>query len=132
MHIPRFWREIPRRYRMEAEKCVQCGHIAFPGRLICPECGSRQFEKITLSGKGKLETFTIIRVAPTGFGDQVPYAVGIVELDEGVRLMAQITDCDPNHLKTGDRLIAKFRRINEEGKTGGIMYGYKFVPDVGV
>ena len=132
MQVPRFWREIPRRYRLEADKCVKCGHIAFPGRLICPQCGGREFEKTTLSGKGKLETFTIIRVAPSGFGDQVPYAVGIVQLDEGVRLMAQITDCDPNQLKSGEKLIAKFRRINEESKTGAIMYGYKFVPDVGV
>ena len=132
MHVPRFWREIPRRYRLEADKCKQCGYIAFPGRLICPECGSREFEKTTLSGKGTLETFTIIRVAPAGFNDQVPYAVGIVQLDEGVRLMAQITDCDPNKLTTGEKLIAKFRRINEESKTGAIMYGYKFVPDVGI
>jgi len=132
MQVPKFWREIPKRYRLEAAKCTKCGYIAFPQRLICPECGNKKFEKMNLSGKGKLATYTIIRVAPEGFGDQVPYAVGVVELDEGVRTMAQITDCDPETLQIGDRLVSKFRRINEEGKTGAIMYGYKFVPDVGV
>ncbi len=87
---------------------------------------------MNLSGKGKLVTYTITHVAPEGFGDQVPYAVGIVELDEGIRLMAQITDCDLKTLKIGDRVVSKFRRIREEGKTGVIMYGYKFVPDVGI
>jgi uncharacterized OB-fold protein len=53
-------------------------------------------------------------------------------MDEGVNVMAQITDCDVDTLSTGDRLVAKFRRIREEGKTGVIMYAYKFVPDVGV
>jgi uncharacterized OB-fold protein len=61
-----------------------------------------------------------------------PYAVGIVEMEEGVRVMGQITDCDLVNLKTGDKLISKFRRMNEEGKTGLIMYSYKFVPDVGI
>jgi uncharacterized OB-fold protein len=132
MQVARHWREIPRRYRMEAGKCRKCGKIFFPGRLVCSECGSREFETVRLSGKGKLATFTITRVAPAGFGDQVPYAVGIIELDEGIRVMGQITDCNPELLKIGDRMITKFRRINEEGKTGIIMYGYKFVPDEGV
>jgi uncharacterized OB-fold protein len=117
---------------MEASKCSGCKKILFPGRLICPECGSREFETIRLSGKGKLETFTITRVAPEGYTDQVPYAVVIVALDEGVRVMGQIADCDPETVKIGDRVTTQFRRIIEQGKTGIIQYGYKFVPDVGL
>lgn len=132
MHVPRHWREIPRRYRLEAGKCKKCGKILFPGRLVCPACGHREFETIRLSGKGKLVTHTITRVAPEGYGDQVPYGVGIVEMEEGVRVMAQITDCDPEKLKIGDTLVTEFRRIKEQGKTGIIQYGYKFVPDVGL
>ncbi len=132
MHVPRHWREIPRRYRMEAGKCKKCGEIHFPGRLICPHCKGREFETVNLSGKGELSTYTVIRVAPSGFGDLTPYAVGIVRLDEGVNVMGMITDCDPEELNTGDRLVTQFRRINEEGKTGMIMYGYKFVPDQGL
>jgi len=132
MHVPRHWRETPERYRLEAGKCSKCGGIQFPRRVICPECGAREFETVKLSGKGTLTTFTIIRVAPEGFGDLAPYAVGIVDLAEGIRVMGQVVDCDPEALKIGDRLTTQFRRINEEGKTGMIMYGYKFVPDVGL
>jgi hypothetical protein len=53
-------------------------------------------------------------------------------LEEGVKILAQITDCNPNDIKIGDTFVTKFRRINEEGKTGMIMYGYKFVPDNGL
>ena len=132
MHVPRHWREIPERYRMEAGKCKQCGSIQFPARLICPDCNTREFETIRLSGKGELVTFTIIRVAPAGFGDLAPYAVGIIKLEEGIQVMGQLTDCDPENLKIGAPLVTQFRRINEEGKTGMIMYGYKFVPDLGL
>lgn len=132
MKVARHWRETPERYRLEAGKCLKCGSIHFPSRLICPDCGQREFETIKLSGKGELATFTIIRVAPSGFSDLVPYAVGIVKLDEGLSIMGQITDCHPEDLEIGDRLTTQFRRINEEGKTGMIQYGFKFVPDVGL
>ena len=132
MQVPRHWREIPHRYRLEAVRCKKCQALFFPKRLICVECGAREFETLRLAGRGKLVTFTITEVAPAGFADQVPYAVGIVEMEEGVRVMGQITDCDPSELKIGDSLVTQFRRIREEGKTGIIMYGYKFVPDLGL
>jgi uncharacterized OB-fold protein len=106
--------------------------ISFPARITCPGCSGREFEKVNLSGKGELETFTIIRIAPQGFADQVPYAVGIIKLEEGLSVMGQIVDTDPTELKIGDRLVTQFRRMNEEGKTGMIIYGYKFVPDLGL
>jgi uncharacterized OB-fold protein len=117
---------------MEADKCKKCSSIHFPKRLVCPECGTREFETIRLSGKGELTTFTIIRVAPSGFGDLAPYAIGVVKLEEGIQVMGQVVDCNPEELKIGDKLVTQFRRMNEEGTTGMIIYGYKFVPDLGL
>ena len=128
MSVASYWREMPRRYRLEAAKCKKCEHISFPARLICPECGNREFENINLKRTGKLLTYTVIHVAPSQFTDQVPYAVGILELDDGVRLMAQIADCPLNELKTGMTLKIEFRRITSEGQAGIIHYGYKCVP----
>jgi uncharacterized OB-fold protein len=125
----RYWREIPQRYRLEAEKCKGCGQILFPPRLICPQCGKREFEKMKLAGAGKLLTYTVIRVAPEGFEDQSPYAVGIAELDDGARLTAQVVDCDFSQLKVGLRIKLEFRKIHEDGAAGIIHYGYKFVPE---
>lgn len=125
----RNWREIPQRYRLEAAKCTGCGFVCFPPRVICPRCGSREFEKTKLAGSGKLLTYTIIRVAPQPFEDQAPYAVGIAELDDGVKLTAQVVDCDFSKLAVGMRVKVEFRRIYEEGAAGVIYYGYKFIPE---
>jgi uncharacterized OB-fold protein len=90
----KYWREIPQRYRLEAKKCKKCGLVLFPPRLICPECKNRKFEDTRLAEKGKIFTYTIICVPPHQFVDQAPFAVGIVELDDGVKLTGQIVDCD--------------------------------------
>lgn len=132
MQVPKNWREIPHRYRMESGKCTKCQKILFPKRLICPECGSKEFETLTLSGKGKLVTKTVINIGVDGHGDLAPYAVAIVELEEGLCVMAQVADCDPNSLKIGDNMVTQFRKMGEEGKTGMLIYGYKFVPELGL
>ncbi|MGB8952118.1 MAG: Zn-ribbon domain-containing OB-fold protein [Candidatus Aminicenantales bacterium] len=125
----RNWREIPQRYRLEAGKCKKCGFICFPPRLVCPQCGSREFEPVKLVEQGKVMTFTIIRVPPHQFADQAPYAVAIVELDDGVKLMGQVVDSDFEDLKIGKRVKIEFRKISQEGESGILYYGYKFVPE---
>lgn len=125
----RSWREIPQRYRLEAGKCRNCGYIAFPPRLVCPRCRSRSFDLARLADAGKIVTYTVIRVPPEPFADQAPYALGIVELDDGVRLMGQVVDCGFDDLKVGQRVKIEFRKLYEEGQAGVIHYGYKFVPE---
>jgi len=125
----RYWREIPQRYRLEAGKCKRCGTIFFPPRVVCSACQFREFETIKLADRGKLITYTIIRVPPHQFTDQAPYAMGIVELDDGVKLTGQVVDCDFDQLKVGLRLKIEFRKISQEGEAGIIYYGYKFVPE---
>jgi uncharacterized OB-fold protein len=125
----RSWREYPQRYRLEAGKCKNCGLVVFPPRLICPRCRNREFDKVKLAEAGKVLTFTIIRVPPQQFVDQVPYAVGIVELDDGVKLTGQIVDCNFEEMKVGKRVKIEFRKIFDEGEAGIIHYGYKFVPE---
>jgi uncharacterized OB-fold protein len=123
-----YWREIPQRYRLEAGKCSTCGFVAFPPRLICPSCRSKEFETMKLSDTGTILTYTVIRVAPSQFTDEAPYAVGIVELDGGGRITAQIADCPLDAIQIGQKVKVEFRRIREEGQAGILCYGYKCVP----
>lgn len=125
---PRYWRETPQRYRYEAARCAGCGRIHFPPRLVCSGCGGREFEKTTLARTGRIETFTVIRVAPTGFEDEAPYAVAIVRLDDGVKLTAQVADCNPDQLEIDQPVRIEFRRVTQDGEAGVICYGYKVVP----
>jgi uncharacterized OB-fold protein len=125
----RYWREIPQRYRLEANRCKKCGQKFFPPRMVCPECKSQEMEETKIAQKGKLLTYTIIRVPPHQFVDQAPFTVGIAELDDGVKLTAQVVDCDFEDLKIGMRLRLEFRKVFQEGESGILCYGYKFVPD---
>lgn len=127
MSVAKYWRETPQRYRFEAAKCKKCNSISFPPRLVCPECGSREFVEIILKDTGKILTYTTIEVGPPEFSDQVPYTVGIIELDDGARITAQISDCDPAKLEIGKRVKLEFRKVKSDGKAGIIMYGYKAV-----
>ena len=79
-----------------------------------------------LKGKGEVVTYTIIHVAPENFEEQIPYPVAIIKLDEGPQITAQIVDCNIDDVKIGMRVESTFRRIQEEGYTGAIYYGYKF------
>ena len=128
MIAPRIWRGIPQRYRYEAVQCEKCGKIFFPPRRICSACKANELKKIHLSRNGKVLTFTVIRVPPSQFRDEAPYAMGIVELDGGGRITAQIVDCDFDQLSIGMPVKIEFRRIQAEGESGVICYGYKCVP----
>ena len=128
MPAPQYAREIPQRYRLEAARCGACSKIAFPPRRVCPSCHGESFETVTLSGEGKVVSWTVIHVAPDDFATQAPYVVAIVELAEGVRLTAQIVDCSTEDLDFGTPVRSVLRRLSTEGDGGIIRYGYKFTP----
>ncbi len=128
MSAPRYWREMPQRYRLEAVKCKKCGKVLFPPRLICPACKSREFENTQIGERGKVEAFTIIRVPPSQFTDQSPYSVAIVNVGDNVKILCQIADCEPEDMKIGMQVKIEFRKIQQEGHGGILNYGYKCVP----
>jgi len=125
MITARYAREIPQRYRLEAAKCKSCGKVCFPPRLVCQGCKGRTFETVRLGDEGKLLTYTVIRVASDKFAKETPYAVGIVEMNDGVRLTAQLTDIDG--LEIGQNVKLVFRKIQDDGNAGIHCYGYKAV-----
>jgi len=128
MPSPRYHREIPARYRLEAGRCSQCGTVAFPPRAVCPECRSREFERMTLTPSGTVVTSTVIHVPPDDFLNEAPYAMAVVETPEGARFMTQVVDCDPAEVGPGMEVKLEFRRIRKEGRSGILCYGHKGVP----
>ncbi len=120
----RYTREIPHRYRLEAQK-FKSGFVSLANRYIDPLSKSTEFENIRLSGKGTILSYTIIHVSANQFKRLSPYAVAIIETDEGARITAMITDTNFEDLKIGARVELVFRKIMEEGDSGIINYGYK-------
>lgn len=131
MAVPRYWREQPQRYRLEASACGKCRAVYFPPRLVCPACRREsvgRMEPQRLSGRGSVLTFTVVRQPANGFELQAPYVMALVELEEGCRVLSQVVDVDPAVMQSGLAVEACFRRIREDGKSGVIYYGYKFRP----
>jgi len=88
-------------------KCKKCGKVHLPPRPMCDKCFSKEMEWVEMPQKGKLMTYTIIHVAPTQFQGMAPYAVGIVELENGVRMPGMIRAA-PEQIKIGMPLTIDF------------------------
>ena len=71
-------------------RCRSCANLTFPPKKICPFCWSDSMEWAALATRGTLYSWTQIHVAPAAFRSQAPYHVGIVDLEDGVRLACSL------------------------------------------
>ena len=102
--------------KLIGSRCTICGARYAPPRPLCPEHPDAAMEAVVLSGKGRLSAFTTIHIALTamieaGYGRENPYCVGIVQLDEGPAISAQILGVDvsdPASIVIGTLLKAVF------------------------
>jgi uncharacterized protein len=76
---------------LRLQRCDDCTKTYFPPRPFCPACGSRNVSVVTASGKAKLHSYVIHHRKVPGFTP--PYAIAVVELEEGPRMMTNIVDC---------------------------------------
>ncbi|PIQ44480.1 MAG: hypothetical protein COW04_12750, partial [Deltaproteobacteria bacterium CG12_big_fil_rev_8_21_14_0_65_43_10] len=107
-------------------KCSFCGEYFFPKRAICPNClKDEKPEDVLLGNKGKLYTYCIVKAAPLGF--DAPYAIGYVDIPEGLRIFSPLTECDKEKLKINMDLELIVDKIRED-EAGQAVYGYKFKP----
>lgn len=126
--VPKVWRERVRKYRLLGGWCPSCGSSAYPHRAVCPYCGHEGLKPVELPKRGRVLTYTVIRHPPRGFQGREPYVIGVVELEGGARVLAQITDVDPEEVRVGMEVEAVFRRYREQSPDGIIEYGIKFRP----
>ena len=107
------------------QRCTQCGTWRHVPRDMCAECGSWKWEWAKSSGRGKLYTWTVVTLPMhPAFADEVPYAVCLIELEEGPRIVSRIVDVAPQDLKdempvevffepvTPEVTLPKFRRAH--------------------
>ena len=88
-------------------------------------------ERIKFSGKGKIWSFTRVFDAPAGFEYLVPYYVALIELQEGPKITAQLTDFDRDevpYINQPVEMVTRKLKVDGDPDTGMIVYGYKFRP----
>ena len=118
--------EVSGKWALVGCKCKQCGKIIYPCREVCLNCMSRDMERLHLSRNGKLYSFTIVHMPSEHF--EPPYAIGWIELQEGIRIFSQIRCWQEHPLKTGMDMELAIEKLWDEGEKE--VTGYTFRPSV--
>jgi len=91
-----------KQHELRFQKCSKCGRWRHVPREMCPDCGSFNYEWAKSAGKGKVFSWAITdQPMLPQFADAVPYAIAIVELEEGVRIATWVVDVLPDELSIG-------------------------------
>jgi uncharacterized OB-fold protein len=107
--------------KLMGSRCQRCDALFVPPRSICIKCHGTEMEWVEMRGKGKLAAFTCIAIGPPfmikeGYDRQHPYISGVVELEEGVRVVARIEGMDgskPETIKIGTPVQVEFLHRGE-------------------
>ena len=107
--------ERAREGTLTALRCGKCGELSLPPKEFCPACQQRAWQPVTLAGDGTIASYTVIRVAPRNYVGDVPYAIAVVNLREGVSLIGRIVEIPLDTLAIG--LPVRFRPLATETQT---------------
>ena len=77
---------------LRLQRCTRCAQTWFPPRPFCPACACRDVEIYKASGRATLYSYVISHRPHPGFGTD-PYAIAVVTLEEGPRMMTNVVEC---------------------------------------
>jgi uncharacterized protein len=108
-----FW-EGTRAGELRLQRCDECSEVYFPPRPFCPACAGRQVSVFAASGRATLYSYVINHRSRPGF--EAPYAIAVVELEEGPRMMTNIVECPqtPEALELDMALEVTFDVLDDE------------------
>lgn len=101
-----FW-DAAAQGRLVAQKCARCGALRHPPRPMCPHCRSLELEVCELSGRGTLYSYALLH-HPQHPAFEYPVLAALVDLDEGIRVVSNLTDVAPDQIRIGMRLEVHF------------------------
>ena len=93
-----FWRATRER-RLVVQWCLECDRAVFYPREVCPGCLGTRLEWRDCAGTGTLYSYTVNHLSPNPTGGEGPFAVAVVELDEGFRMMTNVVGCPLDELE---------------------------------
>jgi len=91
--------------KVMATRCKKCGHEYFPPRADCPDCIGSEIEWFPIDVAGKLATYTTVNYGPSGFENDAPYSLAVVDFPSGLRVFGRLCrEIDPADIKVGMEL----------------------------
>lgn len=107
--------EAARRRQLVVQRCRGCNTHRFPARELCSTCLGREAEWVPVSGAGEVYSFNVMhQVYHPGFADRVPYAVVVVKLAEGAKLVSNLTGVAPSDVRIGMPVRVVFEDLDDE------------------
>jgi len=106
--------------KLTGTRCVKCKTVYCPPRADCSKCMTSEVEWFELSGRGKLIAYTVVYVSPETWEKFVPYAVALIELEEGPKILAALRDVKQEDIKVG----MPVRVVYFETPEGYTVYGF--------
>ena len=107
-----FW-EACKRGELTFQRCNDCEGIVFIPQPACTHCLSTDLRWERSAGRGAVYSWTVVwRPQTPAF--EIPYAIAIVDVDEGYQMMTNIIGIDPATLEVGRRVEVSFHEMNDE------------------
>lgn len=101
--------------RLMVQKCDDCGTLRFPAYEICSKCNSTHSQWVPVSGRGEVFSFNIMhQVYHPAFAKEVPYAVVVVELEEGCKFTSNLLGVKSHDIRCGMPVEVVFESLSPE------------------
>ncbi|UFX43979.1 Zn-ribbon domain-containing OB-fold protein [Bradyrhizobium sp. 41S5] len=109
-----FWRGL-QEGKLLLQHCRRCRHVQYYQQATCRQCGSEELEHRPARGRGKVHSFSVVHRAPgPAFKADVPYAVLLVELVEGPRMISTLTGSNPADVTFDMDVELTFERASDD------------------
>lgn len=108
-----FW-EATRDERLLVQWCASCDEAVFYPREVCPGCLGDDLTWRESAGRATVYAVSVQHRPGNPFmADRVPYAVALVDLDEGIRMMTNVVDCDPEQVTIGQQVAVSWEPLSD-------------------
>ncbi|WP_328499310.1 OB-fold domain-containing protein [Streptomyces sp. NBC_00414] len=107
-----FWEGVSR-HRLLIQRCEKCGTLRFPWLPGCNSCGGQEWDTVEAAGEGTVYSYVVMHHPPFPAFDP-PYAVGLVELAEGVRMISNVVGVPHDRVRIGMPVRLEFEWVDEE------------------
>jgi uncharacterized OB-fold protein/acyl dehydratase len=114
-HDNKWWWDRINAGELTIQRCKQCGTLRHPTRPMCWKCQSLEWDYVVASGKGTVYSYVVIHHPPFP-GFDYPLIVGVIDLEEGTRLVTNIVGIDHKNVKIGMPVKLSIENVDEELK----------------
>lgn len=106
-----FWEGVDKG-ELRIQRCASCQRLRHPPRPMCPSCRSLDWDWVASSGRGEVYSF-VVHHHPPVYGYETPFAIALVQLEEGTRIVGNVLGIDPARVRIGLPVQVDFVRVDD-------------------